>query len=109
MQILIVSDDETTLLYRYDYSDLPGPGAVPIRNHFKRLKPIDAVTATTMGDDTQSAEAEAEAMAKAKAEGTVKQDCQRSRHRELSTVRQPHGHLKRLISCLNAHKSHQIH
>lgn len=22
-----------------------GPGAVPIRNHFKRLKPIDAVTA----------------------------------------------------------------
>lgn len=70
MQILIVSDDETTLLYRYDYSDLPGPGAVPIRNHFKRLKPIDAVTATTMGDDTQCAEAEA----KAKAEGTVKQD-----------------------------------
>lgn len=28
---------------------------------------------------------------------------------ETSDNEQPHGHLKRLISCLNAHKSHQIH
>lgn len=28
---------------------------------------------------------------------------------ETTDIEQPHGHLKRLISCLNAHKSHQIH
>lgn len=59
----------------------------------------------TMGDNTQCKLATVKWDKPNKRQATSKQP----RTTEQLNNRQPHGHLKRLISCLNAHKSHQIH